>query len=211
MSGNVLDQLNVSRETREKLEAYAALLVKWNKTINLISKATVDDIWIRHIVDSAQILLHAPSKVGYWLDLGSGGGLPGLVVAAIGFDQDRLQHLTLVEADQRKCAFLREAARQMSVPVSVLNERIETIADQKADVISARALANLSDLLSYSVRHSHAQTTMLMMKGANHEAEVEIARVKWNFRCAAYQSLTQPGAAILSVTGLSGKVQDKAE
>ena len=101
----------VSRETLEKLEIYAALLRQWQKTINLVAASTVDDVWHRHFADSAQLLALAPKGPLRWLDLGSGGGFPGLVVGLMLAERDGCR-LTLVESDSRKCAFLREAVRQ---------------------------------------------------------------------------------------------------
>ena len=140
--------LGVSRETLARLEDYADLLRKWQNAINLVSTASLNDLWRRHIWDSAQLLPHIPADAHSLLDLGSGAGFPGLVLAILGVDG-----VVLVEADKRKCAFLREAARVTGTDVTIHDRRIEDMGEEipPVDVITARAVASLS-LLSLSHR-----------------------------------------------------------
>jgi 16S rRNA (guanine527-N7)-methyltransferase len=119
------DWLNVSRETHERLIAYCHQIEKWNKTINLVSKSSVDQIWQRHLLDSAQIYRFG-APVGLWLDIGSGGGLPGVVMSILGAD------VVLVESDQRKATFLRETARVLGLKLRVVNDRVESISPMGA-------------------------------------------------------------------------------
>src|SRR6056297_139742 len=147
------DRLNVSRETIERLKLYEALLHKWNPRINLVSRASLVDSWARHIEDSMQIYGLAPHSVDHWVDLGSGGGFPGLVVAIMGMDQKSPAKVTLVESDTRKCAFLRSVVRETGAPATIINDRIENITGLEADVISARALTDLSQLIGYANQH----------------------------------------------------------
>ncbi|WP_283176572.1 16S rRNA (guanine(527)-N(7))-methyltransferase RsmG [Gemmobacter sp. 24YEA27] len=135
------NDLGISPEGLEKLRLYEALTAKWTQKINLISRSTVGEIWARHIEDSARIFLLAPEQPQLWADFGSGGGFPGIVVAALLQDRGLATRVVLVESDQRKATFLREAARQMGIPVDVRAERAEAIAPLGADVVSARALA----------------------------------------------------------------------
>ena len=139
--------VNVSRETKANLRKYADLLVKWNQKINLISASTVADLWSRHIVDSAQIYNLCPDAQGIWADFGSGGGFPGLVVAIIAKELNPDLKVVLVESDQRKATFLRTIIRETVLSATVKTERIETLMPIGADVVSARALAELSELL----------------------------------------------------------------
>ncbi len=139
--------VSVSRETADRLEDYITLLKKWNKTINLVSSNSLDDPWRRHILDSAQLVNHMPNRKARIVDLGSGAGLPGIILALILPEAD----VHLVESDQRKSAFLREAARVLGCQISIHVERIETAVNtiQDIDVFTARALAPLPRLLKY--------------------------------------------------------------
>ena len=203
MPGKTLsDTHNVSRETIERLRLLQALVVKWNKAINLVSNASLSQIWDRHISDSLQLYDLAEQDVRNWFDLGSGGGFPGLVVAAAARGRDSDMNVTLVESDSRKCVFLREAARQMDLKVSILNQRVEDIAPANADVISARALASLSKLCEMAVRHVSDNGLCIFPKGARHSDEVPEARVSWSFDLVTHQSLTDPSASILVLRNL---------
>ncbi len=197
-----MSDLNVSRETSERLEQFVALVRKWNPRINLIAKSTVDEIWERHIRDSLQVFDVAP-RGDRWVDIGSGGGFPGVVaaIAAKGAAPDL--RFTLIESDQRKCAFLRTASRELGLNIEVLAQRIEAAPPQSADILSARALASLSDLLEHAERHLAADGTALFQKGANWEKEVEEARQAWTFRYDAIKSQTNEAAVILKIEGVS--------
>jgi len=192
--------LNVSRETMERLEIFEALLGKWNTRINLVSRNSFDELWTRHIVDSAQVFQAAPLGKK-WVDLGSGGGFPGLIVAILALDQHPETVVTMIESDQRKAAFLRTAARETGVACQVLSERIELAIPQQANTISARALADLSDLLVFSERHLANDGTALFPKGVTWKKELEAAQLRWRFDIDVIESWTMPGAAILKITG----------
>ena len=141
----------VSRETLERLDAYVALLGQWRKAVNLISEPTFAEVWTRHVADSAQLLTFAP-QAKIWVDMGSGAGFPGLVIAIQLADQPGAR-VHLIESDQRKCAFLREAARVAGAPTIIHNERIETAAQRitdAVDAVSARALAPLPKLIDFA-------------------------------------------------------------
>lgn len=205
MASNILDELNVSRETVERLQDYVALLKKWNKRINLVARRSANEVWQRHIEDSAQILKYAPLPVERWLDLGSGGGLPGLVVAIIGAASGQIQQVTLVESDTRKAVFLGEVSRILGLNTVILNERIESIPAQNANVISARALADLPALFDLSIRQATAGATYIFPKGATHRDEIRRAMESWTFDVIVHPSVTEPDAAILVVRNLARK------
>lgn len=190
---------NVSRETLRSLENYAGLLRKWNQKINLISSATISDLWERHIVDSAQIFLHAPKNTRHWVDLGSGGGLPGIVCAILAREGLPEARFTLIESDQRKSVFLMTAARELSLPVSVLIQRAEEAAPQNADVVTARALAPLSQLLPLVLRHGADTSMAILPKGKNYAEELAAAQREWHFDCTAHDSMTDPLARLLII------------
>ena len=198
-----LSSFDVSRETFERLETLVGLLEKWNRKINLVSRSTTPDIWSRHIEDSAQLMRYAPEICDHWLDLGSGGGLPGLVIAIIGADQGRIKKVTMVESDGRKCAFLTEAARQLVLPVAVINQRIESLSTQNADVVSARALADLPTLLGFCFPHLGKGSKLLFPKGASHLSEIDRARENWRFQLDIHPSMTDPSAAVLEISDVA--------
>lgn len=190
--------LNVSRETLDKLKAFVALVEKWTAKINLISKASIPHIWNRHIVDSAQLFELAP-KQGHWVDIGSGGGFPGVVLAILALENRDPLQFTLVESDQRKCAFLRTASRELDLGIIVRSERIESIEPLKADILTARALADLSDLLGFAERHLLPTGLALFPKGAQWKKEDQEARKIWSYDCEPVKSKTSADAAILSI------------
>lgn len=191
--------LDVSRETFERLEAYGKLLEKWNPKINLVSKATIEDLWVRHIVDSAQMFSMMPSDANRWIDLGSGGGFPGMVIAILAAELSPDLHVTLVESDQRKCAFLRTVSRETGCKATVLANRIDEIEPLNADILSARALADLKSLLKFAELHLSTGGTCLFPKGVTWQKEVEDARDSWRFSLDMSKSETQENAVILKI------------
>lgn len=190
----------VSRETMERLEAYHGMLLKWQRTINLVAPSTLPAAWDRHFVDSAQLFFLASSSAKNWLDLGSGGGFPGLVIAVMAEEQRPDLSVTLVESDTRKCGFMREAARTMGVRVSILSQRISNIPKQSADVVTARALSNLTSLISYAQPHVDAGACLLFPKGESYQAELETIPLHWQTQVETFQSVTDPSATILRLT-----------
>lgn len=195
--------MDVSRETSDRLGIYAQLLRKWNPRINLVSRNTLDDLETRHIADSMQVFDLASRGWKHWADLGSGGGFPGLVIAILAAEFSPEAQVTLVESDQRKCAFLRTVIRETGVPAAVIAERIEATAPLSADILSARALADLDALLGFADRHLGDAGTALFSKGANWKKEVDNARVQWRFDCEATTSRTEPNAVILKIGGIT--------
>ena len=194
-------QFDVSRETRERLEVYAELLRKWTLKINLVAPSTVDALWSRHLTDSAQLFAVAKTK-GHWVDLGSSGGLPGLVVSIL-TDNEPTYHVTLVEADQRKAAFLRTVVRELGLGAEILCERIESLQPQAADILSARALAPLDRLLAFADWHLSAGGQALFPKGGKVDDEIAAALEHWRFDCEKHLSITDANSTILSIGGVS--------
>jgi 16S rRNA (guanine527-N7)-methyltransferase len=191
----------VSRETCARLETIAALLAKWQKTLNLISPATLPDLWERHIADSLQLVNHVPATARRWVDLGSGGGFPGLVAAAVMAERAGAR-VVLVESDTRKAAFLREAARHAALPVEVAARRIEDVSATLApgtDVVSARALAPLPKLLDLAAPFLAAGALGLFPKGRDAERELTEARKGWTLDIDLAPSLSDPDGRILVV------------
>lgn len=199
MSAEAEDEL-VPRETVAALRGYLSLVERWNRRINLLSRSDPSDHWRRHILDSAQLVPLAPKPWRSWLDLGSGAGFPGLVCAAIAAAEGYPASFTLIEADRRKAAFLREAARHLDLDVTVLNERIEAADLPAQDIISARALAPLDRLLGYAERYAHSGTTMLFPKGRGSESELTLARRAWHTRLVRIPSVTDADGIIFRIS-----------
>ncbi|SNS10423.1 16S rRNA (guanine(527)-N(7))-methyltransferase RsmG [Antarctobacter heliothermus] len=192
----------VSRETSERLTLYLALLEKWNPRINLVARSTIKDAVQRHFIDSAQLSALDKAQSGPWVDLGSGGGFPGLVVAILKTELAPDRRVTLIESDTRKATFLRTVIRQTDLTTRVLSERIEKASPQNAVTVSARALAPLTKLLDFAARHLSPQGSALLMKGENWGKEVEDARAQWQFSCTPHTSKTNPNAVVLEIGDL---------
>lgn len=197
-----LDGLNVSRETTDLLTQFSELVERWTVRINLISKASVDGIWERHVADSAQLFELAP-EFEHWVDLGSGGGFPGIVIAIIAKEARPEARITLVESDLRKATFLRTAIRELGLNAKVIAERIEGLPPLGADVLSARALADLSALLEFTDLHLAKNGTALFPKGQNWRKEDEAARQLWSYSLDPVKSKTSAEAAILLIKDVS--------
>ncbi len=194
-----LAEMDVSRETAERLDRYAALLNKWTPAINLVSKASLRALWSRHLRDSAQLVALTNLRTGHWVDIGSGGGFPGMVCAILLAERAPGVRFTLVESDQRKAEFLRTVSRETSVSVDVLAQRIENVRPLEADILSARALASLTELLSYAERHLKETGRALFMKGATFRDEIEEALETWRFQSEEYASSTDGAGIVLSL------------
>mmetsp|Transcript_5214 Transcript_5214/g.9192 ORF Transcript_5214/g.9192 Transcript_5214/m.9192 type:complete len:212 (-) Transcript_5214:349-984(-) len=197
----------VSRETMDRLKLLHNQLLRWQKTVNLVAPSTLDVAWSRHFVDSAQLYELAPPQVASWLDFGSGGGFPGLVIAAIGAEKFPDFKMTLVESDIRKCGFMREAARLMNVKVNILTRRIADIPRQNTEVISARALSNLSTLMDFAEPHLNPLTCLLFPKGSSYRAELEDVSEDWKSKAEVIPSLTDPDAVVLRFRAVNEREQ----
>lgn len=203
MTETSLAGVDVSRETFDRLLALQALLEKWNPAINLVARSTLAEAWTRHIADSAQLYRLAPAALPHWADLGSGGGFPGLVIAVLAAEQDPARRITLVESDQRKSTFLRQAGREMALTnLSVLTDRIENVPALQADVISARALAALPALCGFAARHLAPSGLALFPKGAQYQDELAAASRDWRYDVTTHPSETDPSAVVLAMKAI---------
>ncbi|MGO4909776.1 16S rRNA (guanine(527)-N(7))-methyltransferase RsmG [Pseudorhodobacter sp. W20_MBD10_FR17] len=197
-----LPGINVSRETVEMLKTYEQLVRKWNPTINLASKQSMAELWSRHIVDSAQIFPHIPEASKLCLDVGSGGGFPGIVLATISTALSQDRQFILVESDQRKATFLRQVIRSLKLKAEVRSDRIEALDKIGADFFTARALAPLSKLLVFAQQHLNPQGISIFPKGENHLEEIREAQKLFRFDYQLIQSVTDPKSAILKIHGI---------
>jgi 16S rRNA (guanine527-N7)-methyltransferase len=205
MSKTIPDEIlkNVSRETLAGLTQYVALLEKWNPRINLVSRSTLDDVWTRHIQDSFQLFDLAQSESSHWVDIGSGGGFPGLVIALLAAEKRPNLRVTLVESDQRKATFLRQVIRETGLSATVISERIEVTAPLAATTLSARALAELSTLCDYADRHLVTGGIALFPKGASWKKEMSAADASWSYSLLTHTSQTDPNSVILQIGELA--------
>lgn len=199
MTNNPLEGFNVSRETLGRLTIYRDLLEKWTAKINLVSRNSLAEAWTRHFADSLQLLDLAPTDSNPWVDLGSGAGFPGLVVA-IARPEARV---VLVESDTRKVAFLRTVATATGASPTILESRIEELAPLGAAVLSARALAPLGALLAHAEKHRAPGGICLFPKGEAVHKEISEARRDWRFDPVIHPSRTDPQAAIVEIGALA--------
>jgi 16S rRNA (guanine527-N7)-methyltransferase len=190
---------NVSRETYDKFKLFEETLIKWQRSINLISKSTINNIWFRHLLDSSQLYPFISKTKGNILDFGSGAGFPGLVLAIMGHKK-----ICLVESDQKKCTFLREVAMLCETEVSIFNTRIENLEYKDVDLIMSRALAPLSKLIDYvelfidkSPSSKKSFPNMLFLKGNSYKNEISDLHKNKNLFFYEYPSLTDKYGKIL--------------
>lgn len=200
-----LQRFNVSRETFDRLKVYRTLLGKWQDSINLVGPATIPQFWRRHVADSAQLAGLVPAASRKWVDLGSGGGFPGLVIALMWAARPASDGAVvhLVESDGRKCAFLKTVVRETGAPAEVHEGRIEEIRGLKpetfahVDVVSARALAPLDKLLALSSEYFDIHTIGVFMKGRGWQEELTKCKDSWKMGVEIVSSQTDDAAKIL--------------
>ena len=191
------EQLGVSRETLERLTVYLELLRRWQPAINLVGPGTLADPWRRHFLDSAQLAAHVPTEAGNLVDLGSGAGFPGMVLALLG-----VGGVHLIEGDRRKAQFLHQVARATGAPATIRAERIEQTQAWPADVVSARALAPLPRLLELAGPFIVADSVCLFLKGKSVARELTDARVSWHMVAETLPSLSEPAGTVLKLRGV---------
>ena len=192
----------VSRETESDLSAYVAELRKWNAAINLISRSSMGVLWERHILDSAQLLPLFPDGSRDYLDIGTGAGFPGLVIAILARDRAPKLNTTLMESDRRKAAFLRQVISLLGLPANVVAQRIEAAEPVGADILTARALSPLPRLLDMTARHLRPGGRAFFPKGSGWRAEVGDALADWRFSVQNHPSITEQSGVVLEIGDL---------
>jgi 16S rRNA (guanine527-N7)-methyltransferase len=193
-------------EVAVDLDRLLALLVKWQRVQNLVSRETLDEFWSRHVVDSLQLLSLLPNKPLTIVDLGSGGGFPALPLA-IALKEAPIE-FKLVESNKRKCSFLRTVARELGLSVKVFDERIDSDVSREtgvADIVTARALASLSQLFSYAYRYWGPETLGLFHKGREHVEEIKESGAAWDFDVVISPSIVDQSGVVLAVRNLQPK------
>ena len=198
---------SASRETMEKLDRYAALLTQWSEKFNLVAPSTLPHIWSRHFLDSAQLFPLIPKREDRQLlaDLGSGAGFPGLVLSAMG-----VPNVHLVESTGKKADFLRTVIAELGLDAVVRQNRIEDLIDFRADIITARALAPLKELLPLVMPLLRKGTICLFLKGQNADAELTESQKYWMFDTERQQSLSDPSGSVLIIKNLIKNAKTKS-
>jgi 16S rRNA (guanine527-N7)-methyltransferase len=192
---------DVSRETLDRLKIHADMLVDWNSRHNLVSRASLAELWRRHFWDSAQLAAYVPASAASLVDLGSGAGFPGLVLAEI-FRERPGFRVTLYESTAKKCRFLEAVVARLNLTTEVRQKRIEDSEPESFDVITARACAPLAKLLPYAQRFWGKKSVALLMKGQNVEVELTDSNKSWNMETREHQSRSDPSGVILEIREL---------
>lgn len=191
----LMETLNVSREAITKLREFQELILKWNKKINLISTSSEGDIWSRHIIDSLQLYKYLQQSNSL-VDIGSGAGLPGIVLSIAG-----IKNTILVESNQKKAAFLLHASTLSSNKIEVVNSRSEDLI-LECDILTARAWANIDNLFKLT-RNIIVKNKYLILKGKTCNMEIDEARKYWNFDWYSYPSITSTEGVVLAINNLT--------
>jgi len=195
--------LAVSSDTKARLVAFAALVEKWNPAINLVSKTSMHTLWERHILDSAQLFVFASRDRRVWVDMGSGAGFPGLIIAILAAEVHPDLKVILIEADQRKASFLDQVIRTLELTTVLHRGRVETVGPFAADIVSARALAPLDRLCSLALRHLANNGIAVFPKGAQADNELAVAQKRWKFTLTRHLSRTDASATILELKDIT--------
>lgn len=190
----------VSRETLKDFLIFEKLLKKWNRTMNLVSVSTLEQFMVRHILDSVQLVRYCEKKNGLWLDIGSGGGFPGIPMAIYARHYYPKFEFYLLDSNSKKCTFLQEVCRHLNIETKIICDRVENVPAIQCEYIVSRALAPLSDLLNYSKRHRKKNGKSLFLKGNNVFNELLIAKDSWVFSYNIHQSLSHNSGKVVEIT-----------
>ncbi len=198
-----LQKYNVSRETIQKLQDFVAILRDWNEKMNLVSKNSMEDVWVRHILDSLQLIEYLSPDVKSLVDIGSGAGFPGVVLAIAMQEKFPTSQITLVESITKKTVYLKDVCQKLGLNnVKIENNRVESIVFKDVDAITARAVAALEILCGYAYKIGNKQTEMLFLKGQSYAQEDAAARQKWRYDADVYPNRYAEGGVIMKLRNL---------
>ena len=193
----------VSRETMQKLEKFVAILCEWNEKMNLVSKNSLSDVWVRHILDCVQLLKYIDPNTHNLVDIGSGAGFPGIVLAILMKEKMPEVKFFLVESIAKKTAYLKEVCARIGLDnVEIVNERVENAVFKDVDVITARAVAALDKLFDYAYPITKKKTKMIFPKGVSYGEELSSAKHRWNFKQIIHPNKYCEGGVILEIEEL---------
>lgn len=198
-----INQYNVSRETVKKLKDFVGLLTEWNGKMNLVSKNSLADVWTRHVLDSIQLINYIPDQTKYLVDIGSGSGFPGIVLAIILQEKLPSLKITLVESIVKKAMYLNDVIEKIGLKsVNVLNDRVENAVFKNVDVITARAVASLNILCGYTAKIGNKNTEMLLLKGKSFSEEELEARKNWIFSREIYDNKYSDDGCVVKIKNI---------
>ena len=197
---DVVSKFGLTRTQVSKIERYVLEMFEFNKHTNIVGRSTLENVWERHIADSLQLSLFISQKKFKVFDLGTGGGLPGIPLSVLGYD-----NVFMVDSVGKKIDFVRGVIKLLSLSAKTQKKRIEQLNIGKADLIVSRALAPLNKLLSYSLLHSNKNTTSLFLKGRNVYNEIEMAKKKFNFNLETFKSISSEDGFILKIKNIKIK------
>ena len=199
---DVVSKFRLTKTQVSKIERYVSEMFEFNKHTNIVGRSTLENVWERHIADSLQLSLFISQKKFKVFDLGTGGGLPGIPLSVLGYD-----NIFMVDSVGKKIDFVRGVIKLLSLSAKTQKKRIEQLNIGKADLIVSRALAPLNKLLSYSLLHSNKNTTSLFLKGRNVYNEIEMAKKKFNFGFETFKSISSEEGCVLKIKNLKIKKQ----
>lgn len=194
--------IHLSPEVLSKLQTYQSLLLKWQKSLNLVAESTLEDVWKRHFIDSGQLAKLITKTNPVVVDIGSGGGFPGLVLAMMLEGE-----FHLIESDRKKCIFLSEVSRETKTNVTIHNDRIETTSFDHVDYITSRACKKVSQCFSWTERIVSHGTKCLFLKGKNYSIEIDEAKNDWHFDTVIHPSITEKESVILELSHIHRRTQ----
>lgn len=200
---NFCDTYNVSRETFDKLKHYQSMLIEWQSKFNLVSSSTLDDAWNRHFLDTVQLFQYIPNQAKVLYDFGSGAGFPGMVLAIMANEKMPDLQVSLIESTTKKTLYLNAVKSKTNTNVTILNDRIENLQLPKADVITSRAMASLTELLGYAYKFCKKESVCIFPKGKKYAEELSEAHKRWKFKCRIVASTQSDEGKILIITNLS--------
>ena len=199
---DVVSKFGLTKTQVSKIERYVLEMFEFNKHTNIVGRSTLENVWERHIADSLQLSLFISQKKFKVFDLGTGGGLPGIPLSVLGYD-----NVFMVDSVGKKIDFIRGVIKLLSLSAKTQKKRIEQLNIGKADLIVSRALAPLNKLLSYSLLHSNKNTTSLFLKGRNVYNEIEMAKKKFNFSFEIFKSISSEEGCVLKIKNI--KIKNK--
>ena len=197
---NIVSEFALNNTQVDKIEFYLSSIIKYNKHTNLIGKSTIENIWDRHVLDCLQLTKHITNKKLKILDLGTGAGLPGVLLSIVGY-----QKVLMVDSVKKKTDFVRKIIKELSLTAKLQNKRIEKPPTSEHDIIVSRALAPLVKLLTYARMYSNKNTTSLFLKGRNAISEIDIAAKVYFFKLEKIKSLSSDDGCVLKISNIKNK------
>lgn len=191
--------VSLSSTAIDQLDQYVELLERWNRQVNLVADSTIDQLWQRHILDCAQLWPHISGNTSCLTDFGSGAGLPVITLAILNQEHACIQTIHAIESVTKKTNFMREAARILGLDIQIHNARIEDLKPWKSDIITARAFANVGDILGYAQPFLQKESLCLLLKGCKAKNEIAAAEEMWEFSCQLSPSLSGGEGAVVTL------------